>query len=114
MAKKFDRLTEMAHYATRDNEDGTYTMFKAVLEYQNGPAPCWFVGGGTFSLSDYPQYEIDWAIESHGLDHLSFEPDEYMVAQALFDNCLADFDLECFGTQREALAYMRKLMDESM
>lgn len=97
------------HKWMRDNGDGTYTMW--MVAYQPNMAESWFCGGGTFSLGDYPDDEREHAMRCHGLDYTDERPSDYEVAQCVFECNWADFDLESFFTEAEAVAWVTGQME---
>lgn len=94
------------HKWFRDNEDGTYTFYKA--EYHNDE---WYCGGGTFSLSIYDKDDIEYALATHGIPKMAWDHmDDRNLASMLCDNHFADWDLEVFATEDDAIGYIEALI----
>ena len=84
-----------------------YEMYEAVFH----PEPRkWFVGGGTFSIYDWPLEYREFAASIRGTRLDGMRTD--VLAEWLFEDNFADWDLECFDTEDEAVAYLDKLMKE--
>ena len=107
---RFETNSEHKYTWSRELGDGRYEMWMVIQHHHSGEGPSdWYAGGGTFSLDDYDEKERRWAIESHALDHMVREPTDYEVAQALFENCFADFPLESFDAEHKAFDYIRAM-----
>ena len=100
-------FTEIKDNQWQRRVDGGYEMCWAVYMREWDMGSGCFAITGSFSISDYPQDEVEWAKENH---HLGPDATDDKVAAALFENCGADFDVEVFDTHDEALAYVRGWM----
>ena len=78
----------------------------------------YFAGGGTFEISDFDQDDIDHALRIYGymtMENLNEEygdASESILAEILFECNWADWDLESFDTEEEALEFVYKKMGE--
>lgn len=77
----------------------------------------WFAGGGTFALSDYDRRDHEWALHSFGYDGMADVERIYggraesILAECLFECNWADFPLESFDTEAEAVAFVDSCME---
>ena len=112
MANEFIRTDD---YQWLRGGNGTYEMYQ-IVDMLTMKHP-YFAGGGRFSLSDYED-DIDHCLKTFGYEGVDdvkriYGNDwEQIVAECVFECNWADFDLESFDTEEEALAYVNKLMKE--
>lgn len=95
--------------------DDTYEMYQMVEIFLTDTESCYFAGGGTFELVDYKD-DIDYCITTYGYDDIDdvkriYGDDwEGIVAECVFECNFADFPVESFDTEKEALAFVSKCM----
>ena len=83
--------------------------------YQVAPYPYyvehggWCAGGGTFSISDFNNEEIDFTLGLYGYKRDGISND--LLAECLFECNWADFPLESFDTEAEAVAFVDRCME---
>lgn len=95
----------------------TYEMYQTMKAPDYVEHPFWYAGGGTFRLSDYED-DIDFDIKQFGyedvaeIERIYGDHWERIVAECVFECNWADFDLESFDTEEEAIEYVNNLMNE--
>lgn len=104
-------LTDDASYQWQRKDGDEYEMCDTVcVEYVEGYR--WFAGHGTFRIADYDQSEIDHALRTFGymtmgnLKAIYGDRSDDILAECLFENCMADFWCEQFETEAEAHAWI--------
>lgn len=88
----------------------TYEMYQVQPPLPYADNKYWFAGGGTFKLTDYSEDDIEWTLKTFGYE--PGEASEAVTAECLFECNFADFDIESFDTEAEAIEYVNKLKGE--
>jgi len=103
-------------YQWQRKSGDTYEMYQMVEHYLGNDKSVYFAGGGTFKLADYADDDIDYCIDTYGYDGIDdvkriYGDDwEGIVAECVFECNWADFPVESFDTEKEALAFVSKCM----
>lgn len=93
----------------KSHGDGTYTAY--MVEYQpRCEVQPWYAGGGTFSLGQFDDADVEWCISRRFPVEDRREIGEDMLARALFMDHWEIFNLESFDTEEEAAEWLRKEM----
>lgn len=97
----------------RRTGDGTYEMYQISPQMPYFSDGEWFTGGyfaggGSFAITDYGIEDRRWAAGIYGyrLDGMRLD----ILAECLFECNLADFDIRCFPSREEAMAYVDEMM----
>lgn len=102
-------------YQWQRKSGDTYEMYQMAEIVITDSESRYFAGGGTFELADYAD-DIDHCIHSFGYDDVDDVKRIYgdhwerIVAECVFECNWADFDIESFHTEEEALAFVSKCM----
>lgn len=103
--KRTDALTDYECYQWQRRDGDLFEMYQIVPYPDYVDDEGYYVGGGLFRIKDFDRAEVEHALETYcGLD----EADEEMMAEALFQNCFADWDLDATDTYEEAQAWINK------
>lgn len=77
----------------------------------------YFAGGGLFAISDYGADDVKHALDSFGYHTMENLKSEYgrnserILAECLFECNWADFPIESFDTEAEAVAFVDRCME---
>lgn len=102
-------------YQWQRKDGGTYEMYEAVF---HPGVDKWFVGGGKFRMDEFTDGDVAYVLDTYGYDTMENLEEEFgdcsemVLAECLFETSFADWDLECFDTEAEAVAYLDELMKE--
>ena len=95
--------------------NGEYEMYQIVWIGNDPGVDKYFVGGGTFDISDYKD-EVPYILETYGYGSMENFVKTYgdrsddVLAECMFETAWCDFDLYSFATEDEAMAYVNELM----
>ena len=102
--RRTDALTDYEVYQWQRRNGDLFEMYQIVPYPEEWGREGYFYGGGTFRIGDFDRDEVEYALASYGLDG----KDEEEVAEALFQNCFADWDIEVADTYEEAQAWVNE------
>ena len=97
---------EHTHLWARHVECTVYEMW--MVEFVPTDGPSWFAGGGTFDVSVYDADSVEWSRRVFREITITDE----MVAIQLFKDNWADFPLESFDSEQEAINWIKEQMEE--